>query len=345
MHAALITGAGAVDLVEFEEPRPATDGVVVEISLCGICGTDVHAFTTGRPYSPSVCGHEWVGTITDRGRSVSSLDEGDRVVIAAPPPCGRCIECRRGLTGHCRVAFRSVLGQDTDAPPHGGFAPRLAVNSDRVVRAHRELTDCEAAQVEPVTVALHGVRTSTLKLGDTAVVQGGGPIGLATLQVAAAAGAGRTIVVEPNPHRRRLARLLGATDVVAPGEAAQQAIADATAGVGADIVYECVGKPFAIQSAVDLARRGGSVCLLGLIDDDAIIAPAVWLGKEIRLTASLAYQHEDFQMAMTMIVDRRVNVEPLHSETIGLHDLASALAQIASGAPRLVKVLVDPQLT
>jgi (R,R)-butanediol dehydrogenase/meso-butanediol dehydrogenase/diacetyl reductase len=342
MHAALITGQGTVELKEFPEPTPAPRGVVVDIAFCGICGTDVHAFQSGRPYNPAICGHEWSGTISAVGSEVASLSEGDRVVVAASPACGQCVACNRGQTDRCQVAFLSALGRDPMAPPHGGFAPRIAVAANRVVRADPALSDEIAAQVEPATVAFHAVRSSALRLGDIAVVQGGGPIGLGTMQWVRVAGAGVVIVVEPNPRRRELALALGAHHAVAPGADAHQLIDELSHGLGADIVYECVGRPAAVQSAVDLARRGGAMCLIGLADGDAPITPGVWLVKEISVTSSLAYFHEEFEMAMGMIADGRVTVDPLHTSTASLIGLAAALDDLASGTSEQTKVLVNP---
>ena len=342
MLAALITGASTVELLEFPEPTPAPAGVVVDIAYCGICGTDVHAYQSGQPYNPAICGHEWGGTISATGREVSSVAEGDRVVVAAAPACGNCAACRAGQAERCQTAFRSAVGRDALAPPHGGFARRLAVAADRVVRTHPALSDEQAAQVEPATVAFHAVRASRLRLGDTAVVQGAGPIGLATAQWVRAAGAAQVVVVEPNTRRQQLALALGADHVVAPGEEASTLVRELTHGLGADVVYECVGRPAAIQSGVDLARRGGSLCLIGLSDRDASITPVTWLMKEIVLTAALAYFHEEFAMSMAMIADGRVVVEPLHTSTVRLEGLGQALADLASGQSEQTKVLVNP---
>jgi (R,R)-butanediol dehydrogenase / meso-butanediol dehydrogenase / diacetyl reductase len=342
MHAALITGRESVELVEFPDPTPAPQGVVVDVAFCGVCGTDIHAYQSGRPYNPAICGHEWTGTISDVGSEVKSLTAGDRVVVAAAPACGGCTACNRGQADRCQVSFLSALGRDGLAPAHGGFAPRIAVGANRVVKADPGLTDEEAAQVEPATVAFHAVRTSALRLGDIAVIQGGGPIGLGTMQWVRAAGAGVVVVVEPNPQRRDLALALGAHHAVAPGEPCNELVKDLTHGLGADIVYECVGRPFAVQSAVDLARRGGAMCLIGLAEGDAPISPSAWLIKEISVTSSLAYFHEEFEMAMGMIVDGRVAVEPLHTSTASLEGFATALADLASGTSDQTKVLVNP---
>ena len=343
MRAALITGKETIELKEFPDPRPAPSGVVVDVSFCGICGTDVHAFQSGRAYNPAICGHEWSGVVSAVGADVRSFTEGDRVIVAAAPACGHCTACNRGQTDRCEVAFLSALGRDALAPRHGGFAPRIAVAADRVVHTNPALSDETAAQVEPATVAFHAVRSSALRLGDVAVVQGGGPIGLCTMQWVRAGGAGVVIVVEPNPQRRALAVALGAHHAVEPGAAANQLIAEMTHGLGADIVYECVGRPFAVQAAVDLARRGGAMCLIGLADGDAPISPGVWLVKEIAVTASLAYFHEEFEMSMGMIADGRVTVDPLHTSTASLDGFGAALADLASGTSDQTKVLVNPR--
>jgi len=341
MHAALITGKGQVELREFDEPTPAAEGAVVDILFCGICGTDIHAFQTGNPYNPAICGHEWVGNISALDAVTSRLSEGDRVVVAVPPPCGDCSPCRAGQTNVCRTVLGVATGRDPLAPIHGGFAPRIAVGVNRLVGADSRLSDEEAAQVEPSTVAFHAVRKSGLRLGDIAVVQGAGPIGLVTMQWVRAAGAGEIIVVEPNEARRQLAADLGATVTTTPDEVAD-IVADRTRGRGADIVYECVGRPQTIQSAVDLARRGGAMCLIGLADSDATIIPHTWLVKEINLTAALAYSHEEFEMTMGMIGDGRVAVAPMHSCTSSLEGLSDALADLGSGSSQQTKVLVNP---
>ena len=343
MLVGLVTGKGRIDLLDMPEPEPADRGVVVDIDFCGICGTDLHAFQTGDPYHPAICGHEWTGTVSARGSQVRDLTEGDRVVIAVAPACGRCAACRAGQASYCSTAFMSALGRDPLAPPHGGFAPRIAVAADRVTRCHPDLTPEQAAQVEPATVAFHAVRNSFLQVGDIAVVQGAGPIGLATLQWVRAAGAGSIVVIEPNESRRQLARRLGAHHAIEPGQEATALIQELSRGLGADIVFECVGRPDAIQQAVDRARRGGSMCLIGLAEGSAQITPATWLIKEIRATCALAYGREEFAMAMEMMADGRFDAAPMHTGTIGLSELAATFAELSGGGSAHVKVLVDPR--
>lgn len=342
MIVGLITGRNRFDLVDVADPVPTDTGVVVDIAFCGICGTDVHAYRSGDAYDPAICGHEWAGTVSARGSGVRHLQEGDRVVVAVGAACGRCGPCRAGQYRHCLAVFLTSIGRDSHAPSHGGFASRIAVDANRVVKTHRALDDVTAAQVEPATVALHAVRHSGLRLGDVAVVQGAGPIGLATVQWARIAGASTVIAVEPHEHRRQIAIELGANIALTPSEASDSGIRDLTNGLGADFVFECVGNATAIQDAVDRCRRGGSICLIGLSESPATIQPASWLVKEISLTAALACLHEEFDMTMAMMADGRFAASPMHTSTVSLGELPNTFAHLASGVSNDIKVLVDP---
>ena len=214
MHAALITGRETVEMVEVPDPEPMAGGAVVDIDLCGICGTDIHAWQSGDPYNPAICGHEWTGVVSAVAADVKAFSEGDRVVCAVPPACGRCDACAAGQTTWCQSTFLVAVGRDRHAQSHGGFAPRIAAHQSRLVHANPGLTIEQAAQVEPATVGFHAVRHTQPVLGDVTVVQGAGPIGLVTLQAVVAGGAGEVIVVEPNEDRRTLASELGATSAV-----------------------------------------------------------------------------------------------------------------------------------
>ncbi|MEM9131180.1 MAG: zinc-binding dehydrogenase [Actinomycetota bacterium] len=341
MQVALITDAETVELVDFPEPTPHPEGAVIDIDLCGICGTDIHAYQSGRPYNPAICGHEWTGVVSAVGADVSRLGEGDRVIGAVPPACGVCEACRQGQSLHCQESFLVATGRDRHAAPHGGFAPRIAAHASRLIPVHPELSVEQAAQVEPTTVAFHAVRHTPPSLGDVTVVMGAGPVGLCTLQIVRAAGAGEIIVVEPNEARRALAAELGATTTVDVDEA-KVVIQERTSGLGADVVYECVGRPETIQTAVDHARRGGRMCLIGFTDSTATIVPALWLVKEVQVTGAIAYTHDDFDRAMGMIADGRIRLEPMHTSTVSLDGFGDAIADLASGSSAETKVLVNP---
>jgi (R,R)-butanediol dehydrogenase/meso-butanediol dehydrogenase/diacetyl reductase len=340
--AGIITGKETVEFLTFAR-EPAPPGCVsVDITLCGICGTDIASFRSGHLHRPSVCGHEWVGTVGDIGDAVEGFEAGDRVVIAVPSACGRCPECERGRADHCRQVSAVARGRDPLAPPHGGFAPSITVGAGRVIHAHPSLSDEEAAQVEPATVALHGVRRSRITPGDTVLVQGAGPIGLFAMQFATAAGAGQVLIVEPSAPRRQVGLDLGASTAIAPDEAAE-AVEDLTGGVGADVVIECSGVPSLLQTAADLTRAGGLVSLVSFLARPASIEGGRWLAKELTMVASNAFTHDDLRRSMTFLADGRVKAKPLHSRTVTLDQLAPTLRELSVGPSHDIKVLVDPR--
>jgi (R,R)-butanediol dehydrogenase / meso-butanediol dehydrogenase / diacetyl reductase len=344
MQAALITDVETVELLDFPDPDPRPDQVVVDITYCGICGTDVHAFQSGKS-RPSVCGHEWVGTISKTGADVDRVADGDRVIVGVPPSCGSCAPCHAGQMDKCQTVLTATVGAGPYETPHGGFAPQLAIHHSRAMHADPRLTDEQAAQIEPATICVHAVRANQPRMGDVAVIQGAGPIGLSTMQWVLTGGAARVIVVEPAEARREVARQLGAHDVVAPGDEADALIRAQTKGLGADIVYDCAGIPATVQSAVDLARRGGRMCLIGLAMSDAPMRPREWLTKEIQVSAALGFSHEEFAMVMGYVADGRVDLDALHSGTISLAGLGAALADLGSGSSQHTKILVDPRLS
>ena len=336
MRAGLVTGQRRFELVEVPEPEVGPGLAVVHVTKCGICGTDLHGFLGSTPYNPAICGHEWVGTVAAVGAGVTNVGEGDRVVAAIAPACGRCVECTAGRPHYCVTAFLGMIGRDPLAPKHGGFAPRIALDATRLVGVSAALTDDQAAIVEPATVALHAALRTLPLDGETVVVQGCGPIGLLTLQCAKALGASHIVAIEPSPHRRALALSLGAAEALEPAEAVAR-----FARSGVDLVFECAGVPATVQQAVDLTRRGGRVNQVGLASGTATISPGEWLRKEVTVVASLGYLHDEFAQAIDLIADGAVQVDPLHDRTVTLDELPVAIEQLADDPSSAIKVLVD----
>lgn len=348
MQVGLVVGKEQIELRDFPEPEPAAGRAVVEISYCGICGTDLHAYHGGDPYNPAICGHEWAGTITalgaaPSGGAVEGLHEGDRVGIGVAPSCGACAECRSGDAAHCMNTMMGMLGIGPMAAKHGGFASAISIEAARLYPLRPGISDVSGAILEPATVAIHALRRTPLRLGDSVVVLGAGPIGLLILQCARSAGAGCVAVVEPEPSRAALASRLGATAVIDPKtDVVEERIQAICGPLGADVVFECAGIPATIDQSASLVRRGGVVSLVGLSAVPAEISPGTWLAREVRLVASLGYLHEEFDMAMQLVEDGRLQLEPMHSGTVGLSELDGAFRQLLAGGGD-VKILVDPR--
>lgn len=339
-----LTVAGPRQLEQGSETltEPAPGRVFVDITYTGICGTDVHGYTDGSMLPPAVFGHEWTGAISAVGEGVVDVAVGQRVVGGVGPACGHCAQCVAGHARQCDTSFAEANGVDADAPAHGAFATHVDVSRRRVIPIPDDVSDVEAALVEPAAVTFHAVRRTAAEHGAIVVVQGAGPIGLLTAQHARNGGAGHLIVSEPSAARREVATNLGFTDVVAPDDLRGRLDAVSN-GLGADVFYECAGVASLLQPSAGFVRRGGTLSLLGFPLTESTVSYGDWQQRELRVVGSLAYNHEDFVGAIRSIAAGRVDVTPLHTGTFALGELGTILEELDSGTSSHAKVLIDPR--
>jgi (R,R)-butanediol dehydrogenase/meso-butanediol dehydrogenase/diacetyl reductase len=187
------------------------------------------------------------------------------------------------------------------------------------------------------------VKRSRLKIGDSAVVIGAGPIGLLVMQVCRAAGAGRVFVVEPMKARRELASRLGAYAVFDPSEHDPgKAIASMTSGLRADIAFDCVGNQPALDTAIKVTGRRGVICVVGLSIKPVVVPFMQLWGHEKEIVFSCGYENE-FPAAIDLLADNRIHVEPLISARIPLEDLVEkGIKPLIASADQYVKIVVYP---
>lgn len=346
MHTSKYAHVTAPDTVtiDTEDVRaPGTSEVTVDIAYVGVCGTDVHGSQSPQFLPPAVFGHEWTGTVSAIGSDVTTVTVGQRVVASVGAACGRCADCLAGFTEMCQVVFEEANGVDANAPAHGAFAQSVTVHERRVQPVLDGLTEEQAGLVEPTAVTFHAVRRTAQRFGALVVVQGAGPIGLLTAQHARHAGAREVIVVEPNAARRATAAELGFTSVFEPGDAFTEHLHAASNGLGADVLYECTGAPKLMQASAELVRRGGTLSLLGYPMTNSEVSYGDWQSRQLTVIGSLAYTHDDFVGAMAAIRDGSVDVDTLHTATVGLDGLHEVLTALGDGTSKETKVLVDPR--
>jgi 2-desacetyl-2-hydroxyethyl bacteriochlorophyllide A dehydrogenase len=250
-------GKGDLRLERRELPAMGPRDVLVEVALCGVCGTDVHIMEGEYPVtSPQrTIGHEFSGTVRAIGNSVTHVTPGDTVAIDPSVSCGACFYCREGLPFMCehRVSLHSGMGEYTVLPESTVFPLPTGVSLQA------------AALAEPLSCCLHTINQSAIGPGDRVAIVGGGSIGLLLLQLARRAGASRILVSEPSATRRDMAQTLGADVVVDPlHEDLQAAARDMCGGRGVDVALEAVGARQTVLDALGLPRRGGTVVLMGV---------------------------------------------------------------------------------
>jgi len=335
MKAAVFRGAGQIEVTDVPKPEPESGEVLIRVAYCGICGSDLEAFHTGM-YEPGlIIGHEFAGTIVEVGPGVTGWQVGDRVVVNDAIPCGECLPCREGRLDACQSL--TMIGVTHD----GAMAEYTKITVKGLHRLPPGVTLRQGALVEPLAVALHGVRRSRLKPGDRAVVMGAGPIGLLTLQGALAAGARMVAVTEVDATRAALASQLGATAVLDPArDNVSVALADLTDGLGPDVIYICTGAPGPFRDAVSLVRKGGQIFILGMCVEPVDMDFMTVALSDLCIEGSLAGR-DSFPAAIDWIAQRRVQVDPLVSHEIALDQVVprgfNVLDTPGSGA---VKILV-----
>jgi (R,R)-butanediol dehydrogenase/meso-butanediol dehydrogenase/diacetyl reductase len=344
VRVAAVTGPEQVELVDRPEPVAGPGTVVVEVAYCGVSGADLDAWRAGRTHPAAIFGHEWVGRVVAVGEGTPERFEGERVVPGALPPCGRCALCRGGDPAHCLTALEAALGLGPLAPDHGGFAPRVLVEGRRLARLPDGVDDLDGALAGPASVAAHAVGAGGQRLGDLVAVIGAGTIGLLVAEFARLAGARKVVAVEPDPDRRELACTLGADAAFAPGRGARRHLQELSSGLGADIVYECSGGSEALGHAIELARRGGRVAVLGVGPGPLTVDPIAWMLKELTVTTHVGFGPEELRRTLELLAEDRLRVDRLHrGRSISLSELPGALAALAAGRGPAVKTLVDPR--
>jgi len=334
MKAAIFQGIRQIEVADVAKPEPGFGEVLVQVAYCGICGSDVEALHTGM-YEPGlIIGHEFAGTVAEVGPGVVGWQVGDRVVVNDAIPCGQCIPCREGRLDACEDL--TMVGVTHD----GALAGYVKIAARGLHRLPDQVSLRHGALVEPLAVALHGVRRSRLEVGGRVLVMGAGPIGLLTLQCAWLAGARMVAVTEVNPTRAELAHRLGATAVLDPTrDHIGVALASLTDGQGADVIYICTGAPEPCRDAMSLVRKGGQVFILGLCVEPVEADFISVVLNDLCIEGSLAGRAE-FPAAIDFIAQRRVDVESLISHEISLDEVIDGFNLASKPGSEAVKILV-----
>jgi len=335
MKAAIFRGIGQIQVTDVPRPEPGAGEVLICVAYCGICGSDLEAFHTGM-YEPGlIIGHEFAGTIVEVGAGVTGWRVGERVVVNDAIPCGECLPCREGRLDACQSL--TMIGVTHD----GAMAEYARITTRGLHRLPDGITLRQGALVEPLAVALHGVRRSRLKPSDRTLVMGAGPIGLLTLQCVLAGGARMAAVTEVDATRAALASRLGASVVLDPSrDNVSVALANLTDGLGPDVIYLCTGAPGPFCDAVSLVRKGGQIFVLGMcvepVETDFM---TVALG-DLCIEGSLAGR-DSFPAAIDFIAQRKVEVDSLISHEIALDDvMGQGFQRLDTPGSGAVKILV-----
>ena len=340
MIAAVYYGIQDVRLEEVEVPRISPDEVLVKIKAALTCGTDRKMYLRGyhlvKP--PFVFGHEFAGDIAAVGADVKNFREGMRVVAANSSPCNRCFYCKIGRHSLCENLLVRL---------EGAFAEYVAIPGAIVQQNLLEIPSNvsyqEAALVEPLACVVHGVEESNIKIGDTVVVNGAGPIGLMHVSLAKLKGE-KVIVTDLNKDRLKRARKLGADEIIDASSVDQvKAVRELTEGKrGVDVAIEAVGLPEVWERTIAMVRRGGTVNLFGGPPSGTTITIDTKLLHYSELTIKGVFHHtpQYIRRALNLISQKVLDVDSLITHQLPLAELSRILEMMVHHEG--IKIAVAP---
>ncbi|TQL51654.1 NAD(P)-dependent alcohol dehydrogenase [Ornithinicoccus hortensis] len=334
MRVSLLRAPGQVEVAERPVPEAGPGEVLVRVASVGICGSDVHYYRHGRigPYivrDPLVLGHEASGTVVAVGPDVPAERVGQRVALEPGVPCGHCSQCRAGRYNLCPdVRFFAT------PPIDGAFAEFVTIAADFAHPVPDHVSEDAAALVEPLSVGVWACHKAAVGIGDSVLVTGAGPVGLVTVQVAAAAGAGRIVVTDLSPERLAAAERFGATEVV---DTRETDLAHLEGRI--DSFIDCSGAPAAISQGLQTVRGGGRVVLVGMGADEISLPVALVQGRELTVTGTFRYANT-YPTAIDLVATGRVELDSLVTDRFPLAEAEAALR--SAGDPGTVKAVVRP---
>ncbi|MGO9877692.1 MAG: zinc-dependent alcohol dehydrogenase [Acidimicrobiia bacterium] len=338
MPAAVYLGDGDIAVRELDVPDVAADQVLVEVSHCGICGTDLHLVLERYARPNSVLGHEWAGTIAAVGADVHGWEVGARVVQNPTPGCGECRACRRGRSSVCLRREPPDLLAWTS----GAFCRYKVVPAARLLRVPDGLTTRAAALTEPTAIAIHTVNLSGVTPDDRVLVTGAGPVGLLTTAVLRARGIVDVTVSEPTPRRRERAVAVGAARVITPDELTRPPMGRPVEEPYT-LAFECSGNAAAAEAAFDHLDYAGTLVFVGTGHDMPRINHNRAIVLELSIIAAYNYDIEGFAPALELLASGRLPLEALiEPDDVLLDDLLDTMHRLAAGElPG--KVMVRPE--
>ncbi|MCA8241876.1 NAD(P)-dependent alcohol dehydrogenase [Burkholderia sp. AU32262] len=342
MKALVLERTRELALRDIDLPQQVGPGDVrIKVHTVGVCGSDVHYYVHGgigpfRVDAPMVLGHEASGTVVETGSDVTHLRVGDRVCMEPGVPRLDSPATLRGLYNlDPDVRFWAT------PPIHGCLTPFVVHPAAFTYRLPDNVSFAEGAIVEPLSIGLQAAKKAAMKPGDLAVVIGAGTIGAMTALAALAGGAARVILADVVPEKLALfAANPAVTTVDVRTRLLADAVADASGGWGADVVFEASGSANAYAGLIDLMCPGGCAVLIGMPVAPVPLDVVALQAKEGRIESVFRYANI-FPRALALIASGAIDVKPFISRTFPFSEGVRAFEEAASGHPRDVKIQIE----
>lgn len=337
MKTVILDAPGQLRLTETQPPdAPRAGEVLVQVRRVGICGTDLHAYRGRQPFFsyPRILGHELGVEVVAVGPEVTNVAPGDRCAVEPYLDCGACIACRRGKPNCC--ANLKVLGVHTD----GGLRERIVVPA-RKLHPSAALTLEQLALVETLGIGAHAVARAALEAGESVLVIGAGPIGLAVIQFVQAAGA-RLIVLDTNRDRLNFCRQKYQVEFAldAAGSPLER-VRDLTNGELPTAVFDATGHAGSMQAAFQYVAPGGRLVFVGLVQDNIAFHDPDFHRREITLLASRNSTADDFRRIIGLLEAKSIDTAPWITHRVECGAVPTEFPEWLSPSSGLIKAMVE----
>ena len=326
MQAVVFTGPETVVVKQVPDPSCKPDEVVVKVAASGLCGTDLHIYHDEYMSEfPVIPGHEFGGVIVEAGKEITDFNVGDRVAVDPNLYCGHCYFCRNEQSNHC------LNWEGVGITRPGSFAEYVAVPARASYLLPDNLTDAQAAFVEPVSCVVHALKRLRVWPGDEVLIFGAGPMGLILVQALRHSGASQLVAVDKQPDRLALACELGATTTIL-ADPDQGDVLRELAPYGFAVVVDATGVPAVIEQAFDYLKPRGQFLQFGVTPKDSTVRLSAYdiFHRDWTIIGSFALCYT-FQPAIAWLTNGVIDVTPLISHTLPLSDFPAALQDFADG--------------
>ena len=335
MKAAVYKTKNMLVVEDVPDPAPGEGEILMQTSYCAICGSDLHRYAYGMMRPGTIMGHEFSGVVAAVGKGVDGFVVGERVTRA-----GGKVDPGRDLPNLPPRFSAKERGFMPFKP--GAYAQYLTTPAEKLMKIPDGISDLEASLIEPLTVAVHMLRLSNMRLGDRTVVLGAGPIGLFAQQCAALAGSLDVYVADVNPARLKAADELGARKVFNPARVdLVKAVVALTDGIGADVALECAGARPTLQQALEVVRWGGRVMVVALAWEEVACLPVDWVGREVEMKACYSSLNSEWPIALALMEQKKIATRPMITKVIGLEEIQPTFQELLQPDNAQVQVIVQ----
>jgi len=338
MKQEVMNAPGKIEFRDIPIPELKQNDVLVKMMRIGVCGSDIHVYHGKHPYTdyPVTQGHEVSGKIEKIGSNVQNLKPGDKVTIQPQVVCDKCYPCTHGKYHICDEL--KVMGFQTT----GAGSEFFAVDSEKVIKLPDDMTYEQGAMIEPCAVTVHAVSRGGDITGFNVLVLGAGPIGNLVGQTAKALGAKGVMITDLSDFRLGIAKEVGIDFTINPTKQdLSEEIVKAFGSDKADLIIECVGANETIDAAIDNARKGSDIIVVGVFGEKPTVNLGFVQDRELRLIGTLMYQTDDYNKAIELIDSGKINLEPLMTVHFPFKEYNKAYKYIDDKKDKVMKVFID----